>query len=84
MQRLLTFFQQKYCFVFFSDINIWKFNETVTNHVVSFKQSGPGLASRLLTNFHKHETSNADKCKNIKKFGYLLGSDKPRMYFSYS
>ena len=26
-----------------SDINVWNFNETLTNDVVSFEQPGPGL-----------------------------------------
>ena len=33
------FFDKKYCQI--SDINIWNFNETLTNDVVSFKQLGP-------------------------------------------
>ena len=40
MQKLLTFFQQKYWRK--SDINVWNFNETLTNDVVSFEQPGPG------------------------------------------
>ena len=41
MQMLLTFFQQKYWRK--SDINVWKFNKTLTNDVVSFKQPGSDL-----------------------------------------
>ena len=29
----------------------------------------------------EHEILNAHKYKNIKKFGFFLGSDKPRMLF---
>ena len=34
------FFNKKYREI--SDINIWNFNETLTNDVVSFEQLGPG------------------------------------------
>ena len=34
------FFNKKYWWV--TDINIWNFNETLTNDVVSFEQLGPG------------------------------------------
>ena len=40
MQKLLTFFQQKYWHIW--DINVWNFNETLTNDVVSFEQLSPG------------------------------------------
>ena len=40
-QKLLTFFQQKYWYI--SDINIWNFNETLTNDVVSFERPGPAV-----------------------------------------
>ena len=33
--------QQKYWII--SCNNVWNFNETLTNDVVSFKQPGPGL-----------------------------------------
>ena len=39
LQKLLTFFQQKYWHIL--DISILKFNETFTNDVVSFEQPGP-------------------------------------------
>ena len=39
LQKLLTFFQQKIMAI--SDINIWNYNETLTNVVVSFEQPGP-------------------------------------------
>ena len=41
MQKLLTFFQQK-CWRI-SDIDVWNFNEKLTNDVVSFEQPDPGL-----------------------------------------
>ena len=41
VQKLLTFFQQKYWYIW--DINVWNFNETLTNDVVSFEQLGPKL-----------------------------------------
>ena len=34
------FFNKKYRHI--SSINVWKFNETLTNDVVSFEQPGPG------------------------------------------
>ena len=41
VQKLLTFLQQKYWHI--SDINVWNFNETLTNNAVSFEQLGPGV-----------------------------------------
>ena len=40
LQKLLTFFQQKYWHIW--DINTWNFNVSFTNDVVSFEQLGPG------------------------------------------
>ena len=40
---LLAFFQQKICCIW--NINIWNFNETLTNDVVSFEQPGPAVAN---------------------------------------
>ena len=34
-----------------------------------------------MLNSIEHEVLNAHKYKNIKKFGFFLGSDKPRMLF---
>ena len=34
-----------------------------------------------MLNSIEHEILNAHKYKNIKKFGFFLGSDKPRMLF---
>ena len=45
MQKLLTFFQQKYWQIQY--INVWKFNETLTNDVVSFEQPGPEVKNVL-------------------------------------
>ena len=45
MQNLHTFFLQKYRCI--SDINIWNFNETLTNDVVSFEQPAPDLPKTL-------------------------------------
>ena len=42
VQKLLTFFQQKYWCIW--DINIWNFNDTLTNDVVSFEQPGPDVS----------------------------------------
>ena len=39
MQKLHTFFQQKYQLIW--DINVWNFNDTLTNDVISFEQPGP-------------------------------------------
>ena len=44
MQKLLTFFQQKYWRI--SDINVWNFNEMLTDEVVSF-EPGHGLWLQL-------------------------------------
>ena len=44
LQKLLTFFQQKYWHIW--DINVWNFNETLTNDIVSFEQPGPDLHTR--------------------------------------
>ena len=41
LQKLLTFFNKKYWQI--QDINVWNFNETLTNDVVSFEQPGPGV-----------------------------------------
>ena len=41
LQKLLTFFQQIYWHI--RDINVWNFNKTLTNDVVSFEQLGPGI-----------------------------------------
>ena len=41
LQKLLTFFQQKIFHIW--DNNIWNFNETLTNDIVSFEQLGPGF-----------------------------------------
>ena len=40
LQKLLTFFHQKYWHIW--DINVWNFNVSLTNDVVSFEQPGPG------------------------------------------
>ena len=38
VQKLLTFFQQKYWCIW--DINIWNYNDTLSNDVLSFEQLG--------------------------------------------
>ena len=38
LQKLSTFFQQNYWRLL--DISVWKFNETLTNDIVSFEQPG--------------------------------------------
>ena len=48
LQKLLTFFQQKYWHTW--DINVWNFNETLTNDVVSFEQPGPGILDGFAEN----------------------------------
>ena len=42
LRKLLTFFQQKILALIW-DINVWNFNETLTNDVVSFKQPDSDL-----------------------------------------
>ena len=44
MQKLLTFFQQKYISVY-AIFNDQIFNDTLTNNIVSFEQLGPDLHS---------------------------------------
>ena len=39
LQKLLTFFNKKYWHIW--DINVWNFNFSLTNEVVSFEQPGP-------------------------------------------
>ena len=39
LQKLLTFFDKKYRHIW--DINVWNFNKSLTNDVVSFEQPGP-------------------------------------------
>ena len=39
LQKLLTFFNKKYWHIW--EINFRKFNETLTNDVISFEQLGP-------------------------------------------
>ena len=41
LQKLLTFFNQKYWGIW--DINVWNFNKTLTDDVISFEQLGPGI-----------------------------------------
>ena len=41
LQKLLTFFQQKYWCI--SDIDIWNFDEMLTKDGGSFEQPGPDL-----------------------------------------
>ena len=45
LQKLLTFFQQKYWHIW--DINIWNFNVSLTNDIVSFEQWDPGVNTLL-------------------------------------
>ena len=45
LQKLLTFFKKKYWHI--SDINVWNFNEMLTNDIVSFEQPGPDKKKRL-------------------------------------
>ena len=53
-------------------------------HEKSFITSGPGPEEIFFMLVVEHEILNANKYKNIKKFGFFLGSDKPRMLFSCS
>ena len=45
MQKLLTFCQQKILAYFRRFKNIWNFNVTFTNDIVSFEQPGPDICS---------------------------------------
>ena len=49
MQKLLTFFNKKYWHIW--EIDFWKFNETLTNDVVSFEQPGPELLPMIVYPF---------------------------------
>ena len=40
-----------------------------------------GYKTFFMLNSTEHEILNAHKYKNIKKFGFFFGSDKPRMLF---
>ena len=40
-KSFLHFFKKKYQWIW--DINIWNFNDTLTNDVVSFEQLGPDM-----------------------------------------
>ena len=44
------------------------------------ENSGPEVI-KLFACSVEHEILNADKYRNIKKFGFFIGSDKPRMLF---
>ena len=45
------FFNKKYWHI--SDISVWKFNETLTNDVVSFEQLGPDLSIKVTSQQHQ-------------------------------
>ena len=49
VQKHLKFFRQKYWHIW--DINVWNFNETLTNDVVSFEQLAPYKIIYSLTDF---------------------------------
>ena len=50
-------YQQKWWRI--SDINVWNFNETLTNDVVSFEQPGPGIYQIFhVWNFNKRLTND--------------------------
>ena len=49
LQKLLTFFHKKYWL--FWDINVWNFNDTLTNDIVSFEQPGPDKSAIVWPNF---------------------------------
>ena len=63
LQKLLTFFQQKYWHI--SDIKVWNCNETSTNAVVSFEQPGPDLFPqiKLFIKSGKDKSSHNHFCK---------------------
>ena len=46
LQSFSHFFNKKYWQIL--DINVCKFNETLTNDIVSFEQLGPGLSDEAL------------------------------------
>ena len=45
LQKLFKIFRQKYWHIW--DINIWNFNETLTNDIFSFEQPGPVKLQRI-------------------------------------
>ena len=42
-------FSTKNIGVYILDINIWNFNETLTNNIVCFEQPGPDMHGRLIS-----------------------------------
>ena len=52
------FFNKKNCHIW--DINIWNFNDTLTNNVVSFEQLGPELLYRRAKNVKLKHFANPD------------------------
>ena len=46
LQKFSHYFNKKYCHI--REFNFWKFNETLTNDVVSFEQPGPEKQNLLL------------------------------------
>ena len=61
MQKLLTFFQQKYYRICHINFNDQSFNDMLTNNIVSFEQLGSNLYVLTIT------PANADKTTNRSK-----------------
>ena len=59
LQKLLTFFQQKYWRIW--DINVWNLNKTLPNGVVSFEQPDPVQEIINLLKFMDYLLVQADK-----------------------
>ena len=62
MQKLLSFFRQKYLHI--SDTNVLNFNETLTNDVVSFDQPGPGRRDVIYDSI-KFKFQSHERLKNV-------------------
>ena len=59
----------------------WKhFNLRQSVKTIKPKQA-PNYKTFFMLNLTEHEILNAHKYKNIKKFGFFLGSNKHRMLF---
>ena len=73
LQKLLTFFQQKYWHIW--DIKVWNFNKTLTNDVVVFEQLAPDLFCSILRK-RRATTAVGIQCKQIHKLIKRFGKKK--------
>ena len=69
LQKLLTFFQQKYWHIW--DTNVWNFNVSLTNDVVSFEQPGPAVLTKVISGDHAKVTKPPTTV-TVAPAGFLL------------